>query len=112
MQIQILLRVKRVMWRHVASVSIVFFILVWVAITVDGGGFVFREGLAKGSTGCDTVSVDCVWFIARCRYQREDGEGRFRTAVQLDDREGVVGGASGRLELTDWSIEGAHAFFF
>ena len=51
-----------------------------------------REGLPPRSARCHPVSVDCVRLVAWCGYQREDGEGRLGTKVQLDDRQGVVGG--------------------
>ena len=53
----------------------------------------FREGLAPRPAYCNAVSVDRLRLVTGCRYQRKDGEGRFGTAVQLDGRQGVVGGA-------------------
>ena len=52
-----------------------------------------RERLAPGPACCNPVPVDRVRLVARCGYQRQDGEGRFRTAVQLGGWQGTVGGA-------------------
>ena len=52
-----------------------------------------REGFSPGPACCEPVFANRVRPTARCRDQRQDGEGRFGTTVQLGGWEGIVGGA-------------------
>ena len=60
----------------------------------DNCGFLqlCRKGLAPRPACGDHIPVDRVRLAARCRYQRKDGKGGFRTTVQLGGWERAVGG--------------------